>query len=330
MKRLFKIIIVMVSLFSSLIVFAEDNTVLKGEEQLKFSISSLKESADKVRLENKKLVKDIKNIPRKIKKLQKEMEALEDKKLSFMNGISKSEGEDENEKRERSFIKANMDRFKNKFEILSKEEEDISNELSLKEKQIQQMKEEMGSLTKQIQSLENKFGLLDKSEQIRMLKEEEQHLQDLIKESEDSLQDLYKELSAVRNKNAKPLEEVKALERQQDIWKQKLAIAGDEYNVAAEEGQKLQNDIDAAKENNANRLKQLNEEILELKKKRENFKSTLSLAKQKLSGRTITSATFQEEETQLKKTLDTIRDEKEKLSNEIRYLQDEIKELDKH
>ncbi len=320
---------IFMSLLISTNVFAEKKNELEKEEELKFSIASLKESANKVRLENKKLNEAIKKIPNDISKLRQELKDIDKKKISLMSEISKLGNKVKEEKREISFSRTGMDRLKNEFAALAREEKEIQNQLKLKKNQAEKFNEDMAAVRKHIVTLENKVSLTSNDERIRLLKEEEQRLEDLILESDFALELLNDDLIQARKKNSKPFEEVEELQRQQDLLNQKNIISKDEYEIALAEAAKLVNEIEETKEINNAKLEKLIEEIVFLRKRQEDLRSILNVAKRKLSGKRIDIASSQEGQVQLEKSLSIFNKEKDDLNSELLFLEDQLKELKK-
>lgn len=308
-------------------VLADEAGKIDRDAELKNSVMSLKQSAAKVRLENKKLSEAIKAIPGQITALKEELERLAQKKSFLMDSISESQMDKKNEERELSFAKTGIDRLRNELKVLTDQETKISEEVHAKEKKIERIKTQIEQSSNLIDSLEKKFDLSDNRDQIRALNDEKNNLQALVEESEYTLKDLEKEFKIIREKNAKPLDELKELEKKKDLLKQDVAIVGDEYQVAVEEGQRLEKEIRAANEKNTSELEQLDDDLSGLKKEKEEISATLTAAREKLQGKNIVFDALDKEAVQMKKSLDLIQREKEKLDTEILFLQDKIEEF---
>jgi len=309
-------------------VFAAENQKVDAAKELNISIMKLKESAKKVREENKRLASELKGAPNKIKLIKKEIESLREQKAQLMSGISRSDKERQDEQREVSFAKKGMIRLSSELKALEHKENILIKTQEQKQQQIEKIKEEKKFIGNDIIKLKQKIRLLIKEKDIAPLHKEERNLMKRLKEKRAGFHDLEQELALVKKKNFKPRQSIDKLQKEQDLLQQRLAIAQDEHKISTEEEKKIQKDINIFEAEGNGLTSQLREHISALHSRDLELKKILSSAQKKLKDRNVYFEAFQQEENQIKKTLEIIVKEREALSSELLFLENELKEKD--
>ncbi|KAL9645710.1 hypothetical protein ABK040_003442 [Willaertia magna] len=282
---------------SSLVENEVKKEIYQSSEVMITKLSKIQEENKKLQEKLENTEKDNNNLTDRVSLLSKQIEVLQNEKLSLLNEYSQ----------EKQLLDTNLESYKSKLQSLEEEINDISNS-SIKEKEmykneVEQANEQVKYLTEQLNLLQN--GKSSTESQVSTLS---QKIETLLKEKAELTQAHNKEKELLQNQIGETKEEINILEQQLTTQKQEREKFIKEINHLDEKLKSYEHTLKEKEDINSKVNVSLSE-----------TKNALIMEQQLLTEKETRIQTLSLEINQLKEQLDTysktIKEKEETISN---------------
>ncbi len=312
----------------SSLAWAQQKRDIPVNQILESSLTSLKDSAQKVQERNQWLSLETQRLQNEIKEYKKDLEKLEEGRSKLTAGVAQQDQLLNHVSKEATLVEKGVKRLNKDINQLTAEEKDIEAKIEANRQGYQEIKNQIESRQKEISQLKERGVTLSNMLSGKDSNIEKEKLLKSIEASKKNVGFAQKKLKQLAGERDRPLTMISDLEKKQKLLKEQLSGLEQEYGFILEEEKNVINNIENVKKEKETQLPQLTEEVNQLKVKSNELEDVLSKAKAKLKESELNLANGELEESQLRQNLTVIKKETIGLKDELLSLGKTLEQIE--
>lgn len=307
---------------------AQSHSYPRTENVLEFSLMSLKESAKKIEAKNIWLKQETAALRNGIHSMENELEAIQQSKQQKINNAGQISSYNGDDRQEIALVTVQSKR-------LSSVNQDLENDMEKLEQQVTQIKNDKGEMYLEVSNLREEIekisAQLENYQTFNVkngAREEKQRIINQLEVEKRRLNETQKEYGKIKRKFERPINLILELEEKNNQLKKKEAMLESALKKIMKEEKKVLGDLSKVKTQNMQDMQNVLAKVKELRNKKMELESVLTLAKDKLGEKKEELAQHNEGDgIDLKKNLAVLKVENIELKEKMDSLKKSIESL---